>query len=204
MLYIKKSYYLLALLAITTQTVICMEHNTGNKTDNNSEEQEQAENKQKEADFRERMAQAKEDAYIRDSSVQYRIASTMGEHATRGFMEFCAKAASDAVLEVVKRELDIQYDNKPTIGRQLEEIASGITIIHNAVNLSDDLAKKETALAKYLTNNNPQEQKKKQAEIDADIDATLKGLRNLRNEHIDQLNAIRQKRNPNFKPYAVN
>jgi hypothetical protein len=118
-------------------------------------------------------------------------------------MEFYAKAASDAVLEVVKRELDIRYDNDPTVGRQLEEIASGITIIHNAVNLSDDLARKETVLAKHLTANNQLEQKKRETEINNDADATLRGLRHLRNEHIDQLNAIRQKRNPNFKPYSA-
>ena len=196
MSYLKMSRYLLiALFAITTPTIICMDHSQ-------ESEQEEKDTKDKEASFSEKMARAKEDTYIRDNSIQYRMLSTTGEHAVKTFMEFCAKTTSDAILEVVKRELDIRYDNSPTIGRQLEEIASGITIIHNAVNLSDELAKKETAFTKYLTANNPAEQKKKQAEIDNDIEATLKGLRNLRNDHIDQLNAIRQKRNPNFKPYS--
>ena len=158
----------------------------------------------KKTDSRERMAQAKEDKYIRDNSIQYRMASTIGDHATRGFMEFCAKAGSDAVLELVKRELDIRYDDKPTIGRQLEEIASGITIIHNAVNLTDDLARKETIPLRYLTAKDQLEQKKREIEINKDAETTFIGLRHLRNEHIDQLNAIRKKRNPNFKPYSAN
>lgn len=201
MSYVKKSRYLLmALFTLTSNALICMEH-----TNQSNEQQEKNEQgtQEKEAGFKAQKAEAKFDSYIRDNSIQYRMLSTTGDHAIKAFMEFCAKTSSDAVLEVVKRELDIRYDNNPTIGRQLEEIASGITIIHNAVNLTDELAKKENAMAKYLTNNNPAEQKKRQAELDADIDATLRGLRNLRNEHIDQLNAIRQKRNPSFKPYAA-
>jgi hypothetical protein len=199
----KQSRYLLVtLIIIASHTVVCMQ----NPNEDHSEQEQsgkEEKNKNATADFKERMAQAKEDKYIRDNSIQYRMASTMGDHATRGFMEFCAKAASDAVLEVVKRELDIRYDDKPTIGRQLEEIASGITIIHNAVNLSDDLARKETVLVQHLTANNQLEKKKRETEINNDADATLRGLRHLRNEHIDQLNAIRQKRNPNFKPYSA-
>jgi hypothetical protein len=200
MTYLKKSHYLLvALFAMTTNTVMCMDQQQPNAQ---QDEEEQKAHTRRMGVLNEEKLEAKTRVYIRDNGVGYRMVSTIGDHATRGFMEFCAKTASDSVLEVVKKELDIRYDNDPTVARQLDEIASGITIIHNAVNLSDELAKKETAMAKYLTSNNPVEQKKRQAEIDADIDATLRGLRHLRNEHIDQLNAVRQKRNPNFKPYS--
>jgi hypothetical protein len=203
MLHVKKSHYLLiTLFTITTQTVICMEPENNKQQNESSEEQERSK-KETEANFRERMAQAKEDTYIRDNSIRYRMASTTADHAAKGFMEFCANAASGAVLEVVKRELDIRYDNNPTIGRQLEEIHSGIIILQNAVTLTDDLAKKETALAKYLTANNQLEQKKRELEINNDAEATLKGLRHLRNDYIGQINATRQKRNPNFKPYSA-
>ena len=205
MLHVKKSHYLLvALFTIATQTVICMENTADNGQQNVPQEEQERAKKEQEADFRERMAQAKEDTYIRDNSIRYRMASTTADHAAKGFMEFCANAASGAVLEVVKRELDIRYDNNPTIGRQLEEIHSGIIILQNAVNLTDDLAKKETALAKYLTANNQLEQKKRELEINNDAEATLKGLRHLRNDYIDQVNATRQKRNPNYKPYPAN
>lgn len=198
MIHLKKTHYLLAILCtITSHTIICME----NPNQDNQEQQE--ENKKKEAAFNEKMAQAKENTYIRDNSIQYRMVSNMGDHAARGLMEFLAQSASGAVTELVKRELDIRYDNDPTVARQLEEIASGITIIHNAVNLTDDLAKKQTAMAKYLTANNPAEQKNKTANIDTDVENTYLNLRNLRNEHIDQLNAIRKKRNPKFEPYSA-
>jgi hypothetical protein len=198
MAYSNKSAYVLAMLCtITSHTLICMEKDPQNQ------QQEEQENKTRENAFREKMAQAKEDTYIRDNSVQYRMMSNTGHQATKAFMSMFSQTVSGSIIEVVKRELDIRYDNSPTIGRQLEEIASGITIIHNAVNLTDELAKKETAMAKYVTNNNQAEQKKRLTEIDNDTDTTFRDLRHLRNEHIDQLNGIRKKRNPNFKPYSA-
>jgi hypothetical protein len=194
MTYSNKSAYVLAMLCtVTSHTLICMESN----------QQEEQENKAKESAFREKMAQAKEDTYIRDNSVQYRMMSNTGHQATKAFMGMLAQTVSGSIIEVVKRELDVRYDNNPTINHQLEEISSGITIIHNAVNLTDELAKKETASAKYLTSGNQTEQNKRLSEICNDADAAYRGLRNLRNEHIDQLNGIRKKRNPNFKPYSA-
>ncbi len=201
---LKKSHYLLAALFISAnQATVCMQNPAEDQHHSEDSEEQKKSQKENRPDFKERMAQAKEDTYIRDNSIQYRMASTTADHAAKGFMDFCANAASGAVLEVVKRELDIRYDNNPTIGRQLEEIHSGIIILQNAVTLTDDLAKKETALAKYLTANNQLEQKKRELEINNDAEATLKGLRHLRNDYIGQINATRQKRNPNFKPYSA-
>ena len=199
MTYSNKSSYVLAMLfTITSHTIICMDQPNEEPT----KEQKKA-NKEKESAFRERMAQAKEDTYIRDNSIKYRMIGTTLDHANKAFMQCLSDTASGSIIELVKKELDIRYDNSPTVGRQLEEIASGITIIHNAVNLTDELAKKETAMAKYLTNNDPAEQKKRLAEIDKDTDATFRDLRHLRNAHIDHLNRTRQTRDPHFKPYSA-
>jgi len=151
--------------------------------------------------LKEAKLEEKLNALKRDNDPYYKMRSTIGDHATRGFMEFCAKTASESILEIVKRELDIRYDNNPTISTQLGEIASGITIIHNAVTLAEDQGKKETSLITYMTKDST-EQKKEQKKIENELVSTYKSLRHLRNEHIDQLNAIRKKRNPNFVPYA--
>ncbi len=201
---LKKSHYLLAALFISAnQATVCMQNPAEDQHHSEDSEEQKKSQKENRPDFKERMAQAKEDTYIRDNSIQYRMASTTADHAAKGFMDFCANAASGAVLEVVKRELDIRYDNNPTVGRQLEGIHSTITIIHNAVNLTDDLAKKETAIVKYLTANNLPEQKKRLAEIDNDLEATLRGYRHLRDDVRSELDGIRKKRNPNYEPYSA-
>jgi hypothetical protein len=204
MTYSNKSSYVLAMLfTITSHTIMCMEDHTNKEKQEEPNKEKEDTFREKQNAFKEKMAQAKENTYIRDNSIQYRMASTTGHQATKAFMGMLAQTVSGSIVEVVRRELDIRYDNSPTVGRQLEEIASGITIIHNAVNLTDELAKKETAMAKYITNNDLAEQKRRLAEIDNDTDATFKGLRHLRNAHINDLNKIRQKRDPNFKPYSA-
>ena len=140
--------------------------------------------------------------YKRNNDVPYRIMSTLGDDTMKGFIQFCSQSASGAVLEVVRRELDIRYDNNPTTKVQLEEIAGGLTIIANGVTLTEDLAKKRNSLEAFLLKNTP-EREKKQKEIDVQARNAYEDLWHLRNEHIDQLNNIRKKRNPNFVPYSA-
>ena len=193
MLHPTRSYYLLATLLTVTisQNIFCMEQ---------QEEQQKETHEAKMNAFKEKKKQEKERVYIRDNSIEYKMAATLSDHAIKGFMEFCTKTANDSFLEVVKRELDICYDNNPSVSLQLNEIASGITIISNAVTLSEELAKKE--VTETLSIKNDLEKENRAKKIQADLISTYKDLQHLRNEHIDQLNQLREKRNKNFKPFV--
>jgi hypothetical protein len=193
-------------LAITTQNTFCSQNpqdNAQNAQPNVNQSSAPKETHQEKMNaFEESKLEEKLNTYKRNNQMLYQMGSNVGHQMTKGIIQFGVTTVSQSIVEIVKKELDIRYDNSPTIRTQLEEIAGGIKIVAEGVVLTEDLAKKRNTLEIYMLKDKA-EKEKRQKEIELQTKNAYEELWHLRNEHIDQLNAIRKKRNPNFVPYSA-
>lgn len=186
MLHNKKIFFVLAAIAITsTPYIMCMEEiNLKLKT----EELRRLE---------------------QDNNIPLRMLANTGDHAIAGAMRAFSDSVSGSIVELVKQELNILYDGRPTTALRLGELQASLDIVNRGVALITETQMKEltlinTKLARQSTT--PEEKKDLEAQIRNVNNAAhdeLISLKELRQSLIRDLQDIQKKRNPNFNPSRI-
>lgn len=144
-----------------------------------------------------------------NNSIPFRMLANTSEHALTGAIQALSASVSGSVVELVKQELNILYDGRPTTALRLSEIQASLVIINNGVTLLTETQMKELTLinTKLVRQGiTPEEKKALEAQIRAVNNVAhdeLISLKELRQSLIRDLQDIQKKRNPNFNPSRI-